>query len=261
MNKDFDLSDKVCVIVGAAGLIGSQFARDCAKAGAVVVISDLNEDKGKALVQEITAAEGKAAFFSCNTLDHQSVTEFAAKVVEKFGKVDGMVNAAYPKTPAWGTRFTELAYVDFIKHLELQVGPTFLTAREFGEVMAKQGSGSIVLMGSLYATTATRFEMYEGLAIKPTPVEYTIAKGGLVMLMKYLAAYYGLKGVRVNMLSPGGIWDNHPEEFVKRFGKHVPLGGTMQRKEDLGATLVYFFANASRQVTGQNITIDGGWSL
>lgn len=258
---EFDLSGKVCVIVGAAGLIGAEFSRACARAGATVVVSDANAQKGEALAREIGETSGKAEFLPCDALDPDSVRELAAAVVKKYGRVDGVVNTAYPKTKAWGTFFTELAYADFVKHLEMQVGPTFLTTREFGEVMARQGGGSLVLVGSLYATHAPRFELYEGTDIKPTPAEYAVAKGGLVMLTKYLAAYYGPKGVRVNMLSPGGVWDKHPEEFQKRFGRHARLGGKMQRKEDLSATLVYFFAEASRQVTGQNITIDGGWTL
>jgi len=81
------------------------------------------------------------------------------------------------------------------------------------------------------------------------------------MLTKYLAKYYGPKGVRVNMISPGGIWDNHSEVFDTKFGKNTPLGGHMQKSTDLPATLVYYFSESSRQVTGQNITIDGGWTL
>lgn len=261
MENPFDLKGNVCVIVGAAGLIGKEFARGCARSGATVVVSDINVEKGEALAKEITDSGLHAAFMACDTLDPVSVKEFAARVVRDFGKVDGIVNTTFPRTKAWGTRFTEISHADFLKHLEMQIAPTFLTAREFGSIMAKQGSGSIVIMGSLYAVNAPRFEMYEGTPTPPPPAEYTIAKGGLVMLMQYLAKFYGPKGIRVNMISPGGIWDNHSEVFETNFGKHVPLGGAMQRPTDLPATLVYYFSEASRQVTGQNILVDGGWSL
>lgn len=255
------LAGKVCVIVGAAGLVGKEFSRECGRQGATVVVSDFDTAKGEALAKEIVNAGGTATHIPCDALDPTSVKIFAAEILKKFGKVDGMVNVVFPRTKAWGTRFTEISHADFLKHLEMQIAPSFLTAREFGEIMAKQGSGSIVLMGSLYATHAPRFEMYEGSPTPPPPAEYTIGKGGLVMLNKYLAKYYGPKGVRVNMLSPGGIWDNHSETFETNFGKHTPLGGHMQKSTDLPATLVYYFSEASGQVTGQNITIDGGWTL
>ncbi len=255
------LEGKVCVVVGAAGLIGREFSLECARQGATVVVSDFDAAKGEALSKEISDAGGTAVHIECDALNPESVTRFAENVVGKYGKVDGLVNVAFPRTKTWGTRFTDIAYKDFISHMEMQVGPTFLTSRTFGEIMAKQGYGSIVLIGSLYATHAPRFEMYEDTKIPPPPAEYTIAKGGLVMLTKYLAKYYGPKGVRVNMLSPGGIEDNHPELFEKNFGSHTPLGGKMQQSTDLPSTLVYYFSDASRQVTGQNIMIDGGWTL
>lgn len=261
MENPFDLAGKVCVIIGAAGLIGKEFARGCARSGATVVVSDVNVEKGETLAKEITDSGANATFMPCDTLNPESVKEFAAEVVKNFGKVDGIVNTAFPRTKAWGTRFTEIGHADFLKHLEMQIAPTFLTAREFGGIMAKQGSGSIVIIGSLYAVNAPRFEMYEGTPTPPPPAEYAIAKGGLVQLTRYLAKFYGRSGVRVNMISPGGIWDNHSDVFEKNFGKHVPLGGKMQHSTDLPATLVYFFSEASRQVTGQNILIDGGWSL
>jgi len=258
---DKSLEGKVCVIVGACGLIGSEFARGCARSGAITVLSDLDTKKGEALVEEIKSTGGKAEFIPCNAMEPESVKELAQTIMQKYGKVDGFVNCAFPRTKVWGTKFTDIEYKDFVTHLEMQVGPSFLTGRVFGELMAQQGSGSIVIIGSLYATHAPRFQMYEDTKIPPPPAEYTIAKGGLVMLTKYLAKYYGPKGVRVNMLSPGGIWDNHPELFEKNFGEHTPLGGHMQKSTDLPATLTHLFSEGSRQITGQNITIDGGWTL
>jgi NAD(P)-dependent dehydrogenase (short-subunit alcohol dehydrogenase family) len=255
MKSSFDLAGKVCVVVGG-GLIGAEFARRVAQHGARVVIADIDEKKGAQLAKVI-----KATFIACDATNEKSVADLAAQVQKKFGKVDAVVNAAYPRTKEWGTDFEKLSYEDFLTHIGLQTGPQFLTARAFGTIMKKQKSGSIVFVGSIYGTFPPRFEIYKGTTAKPTPVEYAIAKGGLWALTRYLAKYYAPFGVRVNMISPGGVEDQQDKTFKKKYTAHALLDKRMAMPEDLSSTLVHLFSEASKYITGQNIIIDGGWTL
>ena len=239
----FDLTGRVCVVVGA-GLIGGEFARRCAFHGATVVVADLDNKKGEAL-----AAEIGATFIACDATNEAEVKKLAAQVQEKFGRVDGVVNATYPKITG-----------DFAQQVGTHTGAQFFVAEQFGELMAKQGHGSIVLVGSIYGSHAPRFELYTGSAVKAPPAAYAAAKGGLIALTRYLAKYYRPRGVRVNLLSPGGVEDAQDDVFQKKYSVHA-LDNRMAEPGDLSPALVYLFADASRYVTGQDIVTDGGWTL
>lgn len=251
----FDLAGKVCVVIGA-GLIGSEYARRLALHNATVVVADLDTQKGEELAKEIGGT-----FIACDATKVASVKNLVAEVVQTCGKVDGVVNAVYLRTKTHGMHFEDLPYESFLEEVGLQSGPQFLTAREFGAVMKKQGNGSIVFVGSIYGATAPRFELYEGSTIKPPAVEYAVAKGGLATLTRYLAKYYAPFGVRVNMLSPGGVWNHQDKVFEEKFSQHAILGNRMAVPEDLSPALVYLLSDASGYMTGQNLTIDGGWTL
>lgn len=255
------LNKKVIVILGGAGLLGSEFAHAAAREGAVVVVADTDIKKGEQVVKKISTAGGHTVFMECDATNEASVKKFAIEVKKRFKKIDGVVNTIYPRTPAWGIPYEDISYKDFITHVGLQTGPQFLTAQVFGSIMKKQKSGSLVFMGSIYGIYPPRFEIYEGSAVMPPTVEYAVAKGGLWALTRYLAKFYGPHGVRVNMLSPGGVWDHQDKTFEKRFNKHAVLGNRMANPDDLSPALVFLMSDASKYMTGQNLTIDGGWTL
>ena len=258
----FSLSNKVCVIIGGAGTLGKAFSKACAEAGATVVVAEIDAARGEAVAAEINNAGGVAAYFHCDATDPKSIHALVEEVKKKFGHIDGVANASHhPSTTSQGaTNFNDVSYETFAEGLVAHAGSSFLSAREFGKVMEEQKSGSIVLVGSMYGHFAPRFEMYEGLGMTQ-PAEYVIAKGGLTQFTAYLAKYIGPKGVRVNMLSPGGIIGSQPEEFKKRFNKHALLEGRMLTPEEVAPTLVFLFSDASSHMTGQNLAVDGGWTL
>ena len=256
----FDLSGKVCVVIGA-GLIGSECALRCGTHGATVIVADTDKKKAAGVAGTIIKAGGNAAPYVVDSLSDVSVKTLAAAVAKHFKRVDALVNTTYPRTAQWGKHFEDLSYEEFSKHVATHTGAQFLTTRAFAKLMKKQKAGSIVLIGSIYGTHAPRFEMYEGSDINPPAIEYAIAKGGLAMMTKYLAKYYGQSGIRVNMLSPGGVADKQSKSFARKYGAHATLGNRMLAPSDLSGTLVYLFSEASRDVTGQNIIVDGGWTL
>ena len=133
-------------------------------------------------------------------------------------------------------------------------------SREISRVMVNQKSGVIVNIASIYGFMAPRFELYENASFT-SPVEYSAIKGGLLSLTKYLASYLGKHDIRVNAISPGGVYDNQPESFVTQYSKKTVIGNRMAESDDLTGALVFLLSNASKYITGQNIVVDGGWSI
>ena len=133
-------------------------------------------------------------------------------------------------------------------------------SQEVSRVMVNQKRGAIVNIASIYGFMAPRFELYENASFT-SPVEYSAIKGGLLSLTKYLASYLGKHDIRVNAISPGGVYDNQPESFVAQYSKKAIIGNRMAEPGDLTGALIFLLSDASRYVTGQNIVVDGGWSI
>ena len=133
-------------------------------------------------------------------------------------------------------------------------------SQQISRVMVQQDSGVIVFIASIYGFMAPRFELYEN-ANFTSPVEYSATKGGLLSLTKYLASYLGQHDIRVNAISPGGVHNNQSESFVEQYSKKVLVGNRMAESDDLTGALIFLLSDASRYITGQNIVVDGGWSI
>lgn len=267
----FDLTGQVCLITGGAGLIGSGFSRAVAGAGATVVIVDVDEIRGEAIAQNINKeVKGSMVVFQKRDItSEKDVQQLLKEVSEQYGHIDALVNNAFPRNKNWGKLFEDVTYEDFCDNLNKHVGGYFLMTKEVAKVMEKQKRGSIVNLGSIYGVVAPKFSVYEGAVYsvddrsKPmtTPVEYAAIKGAVVNLTKYWASYLGKYNIRVNAISPGGVFDNQPDSFVKKYSERVPLGQRMAEVEDLTGVLVFLLSDAARYLTGQNIIVDGGWTL
>lgn len=255
MKKDyFSLKDKVVLITGGAGLIGRAYVELCAQYGAKVVLVDVDEKAAKKI-------KNKNVFFMrCNIVNEAEVGNLVRDVIKKFGKIDALVNNAYPKGKNYGAKYEDVTYDDFVENLSLHLGGYYLMAHEVSKTMKKQRFGVIVNMGSHYGFVAPRFEIYEGTEMT-MPVEYSAIKGGVINLTKYLASYLGKYNIRVNSISPGGVFDNQPKSFVKAYEQRVILGKRMATVWDLAPVLVFLLSDASDYMTGQNLVVDGGWTI
>jgi NAD(P)-dependent dehydrogenase (short-subunit alcohol dehydrogenase family) len=256
-----DLKGKTVVITGGVGLIGEAFSRACSESGANVAIADIDEQKASKLIEQIKHSGGQDAFFQrCDITDLSDVQNLANTVLARFGKIDALVNNAYPRNKNYGKKFEEVTYEDFCENVSMHLGGYFLMAKELSKVMIRQNSGTIVNMGSHYGFAAPRFEIYEGTKMT-MPVEYAAIKGGIINLTRYLASYLGKYNIRVNTLSPGGVFDNQPESFVRKYSDRVLMGKRMANVDDLTGALLFLLSDASKYITGQNIVVDGGWTL
>lgn len=244
------LSGKTVVIIGGAGLLGSEFSRACAAAGARVTIADKNAKKGQALADEISAS-----FCAVDVTDDSSMTALA----EQLGQIDGVVNATYPKTAHFGTPFEDGKVSDMLENLGLHIGACLTIAKVFPPIM-KRG-GAILFLGSIYGIAAPRLELYANTAMIGIPPEYTAAKAGVIALVRQFAKLFGKDNIRVNAVSPGGIADGQPESFVTEYSKHLALGKGLLLPEDISGAVVFLLSDAARKITGQNIVIDAGWTL
>jgi NAD(P)-dependent dehydrogenase (short-subunit alcohol dehydrogenase family) len=255
------LNNKVVVITGGAGLLGKAFCSACAAEGAVVMIADANEELAVGAVETLRVRHAG------RTIDHwvTDITSLASirtlidVTRERHGKIDAVVNNAYPRNPNYGRKFEEVTYEDFTGNVSMHLGGYFLVAQQFAEHFREHGGGSIVNMASVYGVMAPRFEVYEGSPMT-MPVEYAAIKAGVLHLTRYMAKYYKGANVRVNAISPGGIFNDQPEAFVDRYNAHG-LSKGMLDPLDIAGTLVYLLSDRSRYVNGQNIIVDDGFTL
>lgn len=256
------LKNKTVIITGGSGLIGSAFSTVSAKYGANVIIVDIDKKRSNNLVQQIKEKVGndKIIYLKCDITNLNDIKETIDMILNKFGEINTLVNNAYPRNKNYGKKYEDVIYEDFCENINIHLGGYFLITQQIAKVMIEQNYGNIINIGSIYGFTAPRFEIYEGTEMT-TPVEYAAIKGAIINLTKYLASYLGKYNIRVNCISPGGVYDHQPETFVKKYSQKVLLGKRMANVDDLTGALLFLLSDASKYITGQNIVVDGGWSL
>jgi len=243
----FSIKDKVIVVTGGNGLLGKQMVSTFREHGAIVIATDLffNEMDKDDLVMDIT--------------DESSVKSGIADIIKKYKHIDGWVNNAYPRTKDWGNKFEDISLDSWRKNVDMHLNGYFLCCQIILERMKIQGFGSLINMSSIYGLLGPDFTIYEGTEMT-MPAAYSAIKGGLNNLTRYLAAYYGPNQIRVNTVSPGGIFDNQPEAFVKNYNKKVPLR-RMGNPDNIVSAIFYLLSDEANYVTGHNLIVDGGWSI
>jgi NAD(P)-dependent dehydrogenase (short-subunit alcohol dehydrogenase family) len=255
------LSGKVIVLTGGAGLLGRAFAGTIAENGGTAVIASRDLAALQATADDLRGRIGGAAI-DCRQLDignPDAVMRFYAGVHDAHGRVDAVVNNAFPRNRNFGRRFEDVAYADFCENVSDHLGGTFLMCQKAYSYFKAQGHGNIVNIGSIYGSIAPRFDIYDGTPMTKE-IEYAVAKAGILQLTAYLAAYCKGTGIRVNSLSPGGVFDHQPQAFVDRYNALCASKG-MLATEDVVGTLLFLLSDASRHITGQNIVVDDGFSL
>jgi len=255
------LKDKVVVITGGAGLIGQEFIKAVVEQNGIAIIADINEEIGKKVKKQLSKElkNKQIDFIKLDITSKKSLKECIKYLDKKYGKIDALVNNAYPRNKNYGRHFFDVEYEDFVENLGLNLGGYFTTSQQFSKYFKKQSYGNIINISSIYGVIAPKFEIYEGTTMT-TPIEYAAIKSGLIHLTKYMAKYFKGMNIRVNTLSPGGIFDNQAESFLNNY-KDNCLNKGMLDKGDLKGTLVYLLSDMSEYVNGQNIVVDDGFSL
>ncbi|TDM09554.1 MAG: flagellin modification protein A [Ideonella sp. MAG2] len=255
------LKDRIVVVTGGCGLIGQSFVRAVADAGAVAVIADIDLDASLRAADTLMAQEPGRRIEARRTdiTSTESVEALVASLLQDHGRIDGLVNNAYPRNKQYGRKLEQVTYDDFCDNMSRHVGGYFLTSQKFVEAFKQQGHGVIVNMASIYGVVAPRFSIYEGTSMT-MPVEYAAIKAAVIHLTRYFAQYTKGLGIRVNSLSPGGVLDKQPEAFLDAY-RALSSGKGMLAPDDLQGTLLFLLGDASKYVNGQNLIVDDGWSV
>ena len=265
----FDLSDRVAVVTGAAGLLGLMHCDALAEAGAKVVLADLDGLAAEIAAERISHEYNVRAIGTRTDITSgEDVDMLLATVLEAFGRVDILINnaAANPKVEAdqsrpW-SRLENFPQERWDADLAVGLTGAFLTSRVLGTEMARRGGGVILNVCSDLALIGPNQRIYriDGVEDKQQPakpVSYSVVKHGLLGLTRYLATYWADAGVRVNAVSPGGVRTSQDEEFVEKLTQLIPMGRMARRDEYKGAVL-FLCSDASSYMTGANLVIDGG---
>ena len=250
------LKDKVIVVTGGAGVIGQCFVRDISDRGGIAIVTDINLQAAELLVQDSTS-NAYAAHLDITSKD--SIIALIADLMQRYGRIDALVNNAYPRNKNYGKKLEDVTYADFCDNVNMHLGGYFLVTQQFCLAFKDQGFGNVVNISSIYGSMVPRFEIYEGTPMT-MPVEYAAIKSAIEHLTRYFAQYFKGTGIRVNCLSPGGILAGQPTDFLAAYNKHCASKGMLDAHDLLGA-LMFLLSDESSFMTGQNLLIDDGFSL
>jgi NAD(P)-dependent dehydrogenase (short-subunit alcohol dehydrogenase family) len=249
----FDLTGKVAIITGGAGLLGQQHAQAISDAGGTPIIVDIDGDAARRVAKGIE----RGVWFACDVTNIGQVEQLCEFASITFGRIDALINNAARDSKTGDIADFERLMMAWDTDLNVGLTGAKICSQIVGGYMARNGGGVIINIGSDYANIAPNPAHY---APKVKPASYSVVKHGLLGLTKYLAAYWGRAGVRVNMLSPGGVENGQPAEFVETIAAQNPMGRMAEASEYRGA-IQFMCSDASKFMNGHNLVIDGGRSI
>lgn len=251
------LNSEIVLITGAAGRIGESLARAVVESGGFVILVDINKSKLDLISDEL--GESHVLKIVSDATNTSEIDFCIAKSMQRFGRIDAAVHSAYPRSRGWGASFENLEANFLFEDLNRHLGGAILFSQRIFQYYKKQGYGNLIHISSVQGISPPKFEHYEGTSMV-SPIEYSAIKAGLIALTRYLAKYSRGSNIRVNCISPGGILDDQPAEFLKRYKADCVSKGMLDSGDVIGA-LLFLISQYSKYVTGQNIVIDDGWSL
>jgi len=257
----YDLSDKVVLLTGAAGLLGTQYAFALSEAGANVILADVNYTQCKKIEVEIKNKNDVKPFaIKMDISKKKSIDKTIEKIVKKFSKIDVLVNnAVFPETKKERSiKFEKFPLELWNKILAVNVTGVFLCNQKIGDIMVKQKKGSIINISSMYGMVAADQKIYGNSGLNSTAA-YAVTKSAMFNFTRYLASYWRNTGVRINTLTLGGVENKQDPKFIRKYSEKTMIGRMAKKTEYSGAVL-FLASDASSYMTGTNMIIDGGWT-
>jgi NAD(P)-dependent dehydrogenase (short-subunit alcohol dehydrogenase family) len=241
------LNEKIILITGGSGLLGREMIKNVRDKGGIPINLDINCDKN------LDSGEWK-----CDITSDADIVESIQRVHDHFGRIDGLVNNAYPRTKDWGSSFERTTPDSWRMNVDWQMNSYFVITQQVISIMKEQGNGSVVNIASIYGVVGNDFTVYENTKMGAAAA-YSAIKGGLINFSRYLASLFGPDGIRINCVSPGGIFDNQDPIFVKAYEKKVPMK-RMGKPDDIAPVVSFLLSDEAKYITGQNLLVDGGWT-
>jgi NAD(P)-dependent dehydrogenase (short-subunit alcohol dehydrogenase family) len=270
-NHIFDLTDRTALIIGGAGIMGREFSRTLALAGCNVIIADLDPSKGKQIVRQLQADYSVTAHFSaCDVTNKDDLESVFQNIKNVHGPLDILIYNVMAKPRGYYAPLDEYQLETWDKVLAGNLTGAFFACREASRHMASTVTGgSIILTASTYGVVGPDQRIYDGLSANTniyesefplnTPASYSVSKAGLIGLVHHMATTLGEHQIRVNALTPGGIYDNQHEDFHNKYVERTCLR-RMAVSSDYNGAILFLASDASRYMTGSNLIIDGGWT-
>ena len=275
IRERFELNGKTALVVGGRGLLGRRIAAALDELGATVFAADLESASLAADTDPtFSGSPDSVTQILIDVTLRDSIADAISQIIDAAGTLDILVYSVTAKTQDSYRSYTESSLEGWRKVVGVELDGLFMTTQQAGAVMERQGRGSMVLISSIYGVVGNDQRIYEGSNLAAlysdgtvsdqgrtfAPGVYSAVKGGVISLTRYLAAYWGERGIRVNSVSPGGA--AHPgenEEFVRRYSQKVPLGRKAEMDE-IVAPVVFLASDAASYITGHNLLVDGGWT-
>lgn len=268
--QNFDLSGRVVVITGGAGLLGQKHAEAVLEGGGIAVLLDVSEQAVEKAVSRLRTAYGEEPY-GCvaDITDRAALEKAACTLLDKYGRIDALINNAAnnPKMESTSANMGAIQFENFplaMWEKDIAVGLTgaLLCSQVFAPQMVRQGKGVILNISSDLGIIAPDQRIYRKAGLRDEeqsvkPVTYSVVKHALIGLTKYLATYYAEKGIRANVLCPAGVYNGQPEEFVQKLTSLVPMG-RMAAVDEYKSTVLYMLSDASSYMTGSTVIVDGG---
>lgn len=248
----YNLDDKVILVTGGAGKFGKSIVEAFAESNAIVIVASRSSKNCEMLANSYSKKGLKVYSMTYDQGEFDSIIKLRNRIKSKFGKLDVFVNNAFS--------LPMLKYSDHIskweKSMKINSTGMFFILREMSELMNESGGGSIINISSMKAFYSPDFDLYNGTNMD-SPPDYNFHKAGMIGLTKYLARYLSKNNIRVNSISPGGLFANQPDEFISKYNEKVPLK-RMADNYDIKGVVVFLASDASRYITGIDILMDGG---
>ena len=271
----FDLENKIIVITGGSGFLGSEFSSALSDVGAIPVILDKNKTSLEILKKKFVRKKQKGYFFLVDLNNETKVKTTINLVIKKYKKIDCLINAAgftgdgmLKENSKFFGKFESYDFKLWEKSLNENLSSTFIATKAVAKYMLKRKKGSIVNFASDLGVVAPDHRIYmpnkkinyKGVKFN-TPLSYSVAKSGIISMTKHLATYWAKKGIRVNCISPTGDYKKeHSKKFIKQLSERIPMG-RMANREEINGAIIYLCSNASSFVTGHNLVVDGGRTI
>ena len=264
----FNLTGRTAIVTGGAGLLGTEFCKSLAEAGAAVIVADVNIDAAQDVAESLTKKGHDVVGFEIDITSEISVGQLVVSAIQQFKQIDILVNSAAidPKFDQNTSHsnsgvFEEYPLTLWQDALAVNLTGTMLCCRAVSKPMLEKGQGVIVNISSMYGIVGPDQRLYEREGEDPLfkPVYYSVTKAGILGLTRYLATYFAGKNIRVNALTPGGVYNDHDEDFLSKYADRSVLG-RMADKDELNGALLFLASDASKYMTGANLIVDGGWT-